>query len=138
MHKLFILIFLLASLVLSTDSSSVFAKDTVKYRCGIANGFPPYQYRDDEGHSLGLDYEVARLVFKKAGLDVVFIQDNWEHLLFNLVHKRDVIDILFGAEVTSERLKLLDFTIPYYKRRIVLFTLKGSSIKKIESKKVVN
>lgn len=115
-----------------SGQSLLFAEETTIYRCGIANGFPPYQYTDKNGQIAGLDFEVASLVFKTAGLKVTFVQDNWENLLFNLVHKRDLVDMLCGAEITPERQKHLDFTIPYHSRRAVLFILKESPIKKIE------
>ncbi len=113
-------------------AQAVFAQDKTNYSCGIATGFPPYQFVDQSGKSSGLDVEVASLVFEKAMLSVSMLQDDWEILLFNLVHKRKMVDMLCGAEITEERQKLLDFTIPYYNRRTVLFTLKSRPIKKIE------
>lgn len=108
------------------------AQEKPNYICGVATGFPPYQFIDQAGKSSGLDVEVTELVFKKAGLKVSLYQDDWEVLLFNLVHKKKMIDMLCGAEITSERQALLDFTVPYYKRRTVLFTLKNYPLKRVE------
>lgn len=123
-----ILLFLFSFLVFSES----FANDKNQYICGVAKGFPPYQFIDQNGKSAGLDVEITALVFKTASLDVLFSQDDWEVLLFNLVHKKKMIDMLCGAEITTEREQLLDFTISYYKRRTVLFSLKTNPIKKIE------
>lgn len=104
----------------------------ISYSCGIAKGFPPYQYVDSKGQSAGLDVEVANIVFKTAGIKVNFVQDNWESLLSNLIYNKKSIQMLSGAEITDERKKFLNFTVPYYKRRSAIFTLKGSPYKKIE------
>lgn len=106
-------------------------KGEVQYRCGIAVGFPPYQYVDDKGKPAGIDYEIASMVFKKAGLKVTFVQDEWEFLLSSIIHRSENIDMLCGAEISPERTGLLEFTEPYYKRHIVLFTLKNSPIKNL-------
>lgn len=133
MQRLMIIVLYFATLWLgSSGQSFLLAEETPTYRCGIANGFPPYQYTNKNGHGAGLDFEVATLVFKTAGLKVAFVHDDWENLLFNLIHKRDLVDMLCGAEITPERQKHLDFTIPYHSRRAVLFILKDSPIKNIE------
>lgn len=101
------------------------------YNCGVATGFPPYQYKNKQGQIAGMDVEITRMVFKTAGLNVKYVQNDWEELLFLLYHNTKVVDMLCGAEFGSEREKYLDFTVPFYKRRTVLFILKESSINKI-------
>lgn len=107
---------------------SLFPTVKADYLCGIASGFPPYQFTDDNGKPTGLDYEVAVLVFKSTGINVEFIQTNWDDILFSLAHKTGKIDMLCGTEITAERLKIFDFTIPYNKRYAAIFTLKNSEI----------
>lgn len=119
-----ILIFLFSSLAL--------ANTKMTYLCGVANGFPPYQSVDSSGKAVGLDVEVAALVFKTAGLQVEFVHDDWENLLFNLIHKKTNIDMLCGVEITPERQRKLNFTTPYFKRKTVLFVLKDGPVKKLE------
>lgn len=121
----FIIIMLLAFSPIGARSTEV------EYRCGIALGYPPYQHTDALGNPAGIDYEVAKLVFKTARLKVKFVQSEWDHLLSNIIYKTGNIDALCGAEITEERKARLDFSDPYYKRKIVLFTLKNSSIYKI-------
>lgn len=100
-------------------------------RCGIAIGFPPYQYVDRAGNATGIDVDIAKLVFKTAGLKIKFIPGEWDFLLSNLIYKTGEIDLVCGAEINEKRASLLDFSDPFYKRHIVLFTLKKSSIYKI-------
>lgn len=128
MKNIFRLIFA-STLLLS--SSLLYGQDKKIFNCGVATGFPPYQYVDKNGRPAGLDIEVAELVFKTAGLKVQFIQDNWENLLFNLIHKQKSVDMLCGAEVSPERQKRLAFSTPYFKRRTVMFVLKNGPIKNL-------
>ena len=98
------------------------------YRCGIAVGFPPYQYTSPEGRPAGMDFDVARLVFKEAGLEVTFVQNDWDDLLFTLAHRTGDIDLLCGTEASAERQALFDFSEPYYMRHITVFVLESSPI----------
>lgn len=104
---------------------------TPPVRCGIAIGFPPYQYVDRAGQAAGIDVEVAKLVFKTAGLKIEFVPGEWDFLLSSLIYKTGEIDLVCGAEINEKRVSLLDFSDPFYKRHIVLFTLKKSPINKI-------
>lgn len=124
MKKIFIVfLFLLTQIVNGKE------KDT--YICGIATGFPPYQYETSANEPAGIDYEVTKLVFEKAGLKVKFIQKPWDDLLFSLMHNEGKIDFLCGTEISSIRKKVLDFSIPYYERNIVIFTLPQNNITSI-------
>lgn len=117
-------------ILLMSFATSAGAKDINEYRCGFAIGYPPYQYVNN-GSAEGIDVDVAKLVFKTAGLKVSFIPGEWDELLSNLVHRTQNIDMLCGAEISDKRKALLDFSEPYYLRHIVLFTLKKSPITKV-------
>jgi polar amino acid transport system substrate-binding protein len=101
------------------------------YRCGIAVGFPPYQYADANNQPAGIDYDITTLVFKEAGLNIVFVQSDWDDVLFSLAHRTGKVDLICGAEISAARRQLFDFSDTYYTRHAVLFTLKKSSIEKI-------
>ena len=120
-------------LLLSTSGLLVEADPGVKrqYLCGIAVGFPPYQYSDMSGGPAGIDYEIAKLVFSGAGLEVSFVQSDWDDVMFSLVHRTGKVDMLCGAEISDMRKQLFDFSVPYYSRHTVLFTLENSRIRGI-------
>lgn len=101
------------------------------FRCGIAVGFPPYQYTSPEGRPAGIDFEVTRLVFREAGMEVKFVQKEWDDLLFSLAHRTGEIDLLCGAEVSDERKALFDFSEPYYARHIAIFIPETSTVSSI-------
>lgn len=102
-------------------------------KCGVASGFPPYQYTNDKGEVTGIDVEIAKLVFKTAGIKAVFISGEWDFFISNLVHNTGAIDMLVGAEFNERRSQFMDFSTPLHLRRTNLFVLKDSSYSTIES-----
>ena len=100
------------------------------YTCGIAIGFPPYQFQIND-QAAGFDVDVAQLISKKMDLEFSFSQDNWDHTVAKLrFHK---IDFIAGMEATGIRRKLFDFTVPYYYRYDVIFIKKNDGeINKVE------
>ena len=116
--------------VLAASGLSVESDPAIKrrYLCGMAVGFPPYQYSDASGSPAGIDYEIARLIFREAGLDVDFIQSDWDDVMFSLAHRTGRVDVLCGAEISEERRRLFDFSVPCYVRHTVVFTLVNSRI----------
>lgn len=108
------------------------AAEQAPFKCGVAVGFPPYQYVNDKGDITGLDVEIAKLVFKTAGLKVTFVAHEWDHLVSNLIHHTDYIDMLVGAEFDEKRAQLMSFTTPLYLRHTNLFVLKNSHYKSTE------
>ena len=110
---------LLAALLLCL-SLPVLAKHTPEERCGVATGFPPYQFSID-GETTGFDADVARLIFQRLGKAFQFRQQSWD-LVFNELRFGD-IELIAGMEVNALRNKFFDFTRPYYSRYDVIFIL---------------
>jgi ABC-type amino acid transport substrate-binding protein len=105
--------------------------------CGIAVGYPPYQYADAQGRPTGLDADVARLVFQELGLPLRFDQKPWDEVYLGLVHKSGDVDVLCGAEVNEGRKALFEFSEPYYQRAVVVFVAQKSpylSVKDLEGR----
>lgn len=122
---------MLAFTMLIAGFAVLYAADKTEYSCGIALGYPPYQFVGVKGETVGIDYEVTKAVFEGAGLKVKFVQESWDDVMFGLVHNTGKVDLLCGAEINEERKKWLDFSDSYYSRNIVIFTLKNSKIEKI-------
>ncbi|HSC80251.1 MAG TPA: transporter substrate-binding domain-containing protein [Chitinolyticbacter sp.] len=89
--------------------------------CGVADGYPPYQYRDAQGHPAGLDVDVARLVFARAGHELRFTQDNFDELISRMAFHVGRLDGLCGAELSVERARRFAFSRPYFARRSLVF-----------------
>jgi polar amino acid transport system substrate-binding protein len=94
--------------------------------CGVALGFPPYQFQGSNGLPQGIDVEVASLVFSKLDLPYQIEQANWDDLFLSLIHKTGRVRVLAGAELNDERKVYMAFSHPYYTRFAGIFVRKES------------
>lgn len=80
----------------------------------------PWTYHDEEDRLVGYDVEVAQLIAEKLGVEASFVEGEWDGLLAGLDSGR--YDMMVnGVDVTEERQKKYDFTIPYaYNRTAVI------------------
>lgn len=92
------------------------------YICGVSDGFPPYQFKSMQGVADGFDIEVLKLISNKTGDKFSFYQANWDNVVSNLAHTKK-LDCAVGMEITDIRVKLFDFTVPYYYRHTAIFVL---------------
>lgn len=97
--------------------------------CGIASGYPPYQYSDNE-ELKGIDYKIAKKISNEIDLEVRFVQGEWDSVLNQL--RVGNLDIIVGMEVTDSREKLFLFSKILYYRKEVIFTLEDSNIEKLD------
>ena len=76
-----------------------------------AESYPPYLFRDEDGHPTGLVADEWALWEKKTGVHVDLEPINWSDALRRVASgDADVIDTLFWS---SERARTLDFTAPF-------------------------
>lgn len=101
--------------------------------CGLALGYPPYQFTTDKGEPTGIDAEVTRLVFQELGKPFQFKQTKWDDVYLALLHNTGAVDLLCGAEINAERQTFFDFSQPYYERSVVIFVKSGSSYQQIDN-----
>ncbi len=97
--------------------------------CGVAAGFPPYQFTRD-GAAAGFDVDVAAAVCSRIGAAVRFEQGNWDNIL-NLL-RFGKIDMVTGMEINAFRNDYFEFSIPYATRHDVIFVAVGSTAHTVE------
>ena len=106
-------------------------------KCGVAEGFPPYQYQYS-GRPTGLDVDVLQLVNKHLSEDISIYQAEWLEVLASV--RFGGLDCVAGIEMNEDRKQFLQFTEPYYTRDAILVTLEGRSeintLKDLHLKKV--
>ncbi|WNO10643.1 transporter substrate-binding domain-containing protein [Teredinibacter sp. KSP-S5-2] len=108
-------------------SINVSADDLV---CGIANGFPPYQYQS-LGVVSGFDADVLRLVVSRTNKNLKFAPGKWDDVINYL--RIGKVDCISGMEINELRKKYFDFTTEYYHRYDVVFVrADDDSIKTID------
>ena len=105
----------------------------------IANemDWEPFDY-NQFGKHLGLSIDYIKLLFDKVGLKYEFINGyTWEELLALFENKK--IDVMPAMYKTQKRLEFTNFTNPYYKNSLGIFTRKASpirSLKNLQNKKI--
>ncbi len=128
-------IFFWVILVISTVAGSTSCADELV--CGIATGFPPYQFREG-GEVTGFDADVVRLVLNQLEEEGAFYQDSWDDVVGKLRYGN--IDFIAGMEISGVRKKVFEFSTVYYHRYTVIFVrADNSDIRSVEDlyKKVI-
>lgn len=84
-----------------------------KFTYACSGGYPPFNYKDDDGNLVGFDVEIANALAEKMGVEAEGITTEWDGIIGGLTGKR--FDCILGSmAVTEERLKQISFTDPYY------------------------
>lgn len=82
-------------------------------RVGVDLTYPPYNYLDQANQPAGFDVELVKLISKKTGKDVSFLDTRFENLILGV--SGDQFDIVASTlYVTSQRAKQIDY-VPYMK-----------------------
>ena len=102
------------------------------YNVGIANGFPPFQFKNINKEVTGFDAAVINLLFQKIDEKFIFQQMKWQDVIGSLMFT-DKLDCVTGMEITNSRKKYFDFTSAYSFRRNVLFvSAENNNIKQLK------
>lgn len=92
----------------------------------------PWTYHDESDELVGYDVEVGRAIAEKLGVEVSFVEGEWDGLLAGLSAGR--YDIMVnGVDIDPQRQEAYDFSIPYaYNRTAVITTTENSDIQTLE------
>ena len=85
------------------DSDLAYVKDKGTLIVGITD-YAPMDYKDENGEWTGFDAEFARLVGEKLGVEVEFIEINWDNKFFELETKN--IDCIWNGMTITEEVTL--------------------------------
>ena len=133
-----IMIMVLGTLVMtgcggSSDKSA--DKDTLVV--GLDDTFAPMGFRDENGDLVGFDIDLANAVGEELGMKVEFKPIDWDAKEIEL--KSGTIDCVWnGMSVTPERKESMALTDKYLNNKIVLMTLKTSSIDVTDASQLAN
>lgn len=81
-----------------------------------ANGAVPIA--DSPDYAYGYDVMMAKYIAEKLGLELEIVKLDWDSLV-PAVQSGTVDCVIAGQSITSERLKQVDFTTPYYYASII-------------------
>lgn len=96
-----------AALVAMTTSATA---QTI--RMGTEGAYPPYNFINDNGEVDGLERELGDLLCEIAGLECVWVTNDWDSIIPNLV-SGNYDTIIAGMSITDERDEVIDFTQEY-------------------------
>ncbi len=79
----------------------------------------PWTYHDENDELTGYDVEVARAIAERLGVEVTFVEGEWDGLFAGLDADRYDL-VVNGVDITDERAEKYDFTEPYAYNRIAI------------------
>ena len=94
-----------------TDSDLEYIKEKGTLVVGITN-FAPMDYPDENGEWIGFDADMAREFAKYLGVDVQFIEIDWDNKILEINNKS--IDCVWnGMTLRPEVTEAMDCSVPY-------------------------
>ena len=104
----------------ATDSDLEYVKNNGKLVIGITD-FDPMDYKDANGEWIGFDADMAKLVAEKLGVEVEFIEIDWDNKILELEAKS--IDVVWnGMTLTSEVMNAMQCSNAYCNNAQVVVT----------------
>ena len=103
-----------------SDGDVAYIVDKGTLIVGITD-FAPMDYKDDNGNWIGFDADMAKLVAEKLGVEIEFIEINWDNKVFELDGK--AIDVVWnGMTLTDAMLEAMECSTPYCNNAQVVVT----------------
>ena len=94
-----------------TDSDYEYVKSKGKLVVGVTD-FEPMDYRDADGNWIGFDADMAKAFAEKLGVDVEFVEIEWDNKILELNSK--TIDCVWnGMTLTEEALSSMECSDAY-------------------------
>lgn len=130
----FIAILLISFLILGTTEAYATVYEIKTISVVMDDNYPPYSFRDGEGKLQGITIDQWKLFESKTGIKVVITAMEWSKAYSSMLNKEfDVIDTI---SYNTQREKLFDYTKPYAKIDVPIFSQKNiSGITNVESLK---
>ncbi|MCR5774074.1 MAG: transporter substrate-binding domain-containing protein [Lachnospiraceae bacterium] len=119
----------------ASDSDVEYIKGKGSLIVGITD-FAPMDYKDDNGKWIGFDADLARLVGEDLGVEVQFVEIDWDNKILELDNKS--IDVVWnGMTLTDEVASAMACTKPYLNnaQTVVVKADKASEYKTVDDVK---
>jgi len=95
-----------------------------------SGGYPPFNFMTESNDVDGFDVDVAKEIAKRLNLELDYVTTAWDGIIEGLRAGR-YNGILGSMAITEERLKIVDFSDPYYYSGAQIIVHKDSGIKGI-------
>lgn len=101
-------------------------KETKTISFAMSGGYPPFNFYNSDNQLVGFDVDVAKEVAKRLGVEFKPVTTEWSGIIEGL--RSGAYDGILGSmAVTEQRLKVVNFSTPYYYSGAQLVVRKGSS-----------
>ncbi len=94
--------------------------------------YPPFESIDSNNKIIGFDIDIANMICKKLDVICTFTNQSFDSLILSLKMRR-FDAVISGIDITSERKKQVDFSIPYYDNSATFFVLNTNAINNTSS-----
>lgn len=114
----------------SAINSDINSLDAIQKRgkliVGIKDNLPPLGFRDRNGNLVGLEIELARELAKELNIPIEFVPLKNRDRLSALANNQ--VDLAIAQiTVTTNRTRLVDFSLPYYTDSTIAIAKQGST-----------
>lgn len=109
-----------------TDQERAWLADHQELRLGVDTSWPPFEYRDENGHYQGLAADYVRLIQDRLSVKVKLIEPPRWGMVLELARDNQ-LDLVPGVMSTPERQKYLAFTRPYIDFPMVILAHEGGA-----------
>lgn len=119
---------LLATGCQETQSDSLTrVKDAGEISFAMSGGYPPFNFYNTENQLVGFDVDVASEVAKRLGVKLKPVTTEWSGIIEGL--RSGAYDGILGSmAVTDDRLKVVNFSTPYYYSGAQIMVKDGSAL----------
>lgn len=101
------------------------------YTIGFADGYPPYQFKDERGRAAGLDIDLTRALFSELSITPKIVQGRWDDMI-SMLRRNIELDLVGGMEKSAARQTWFAFSSPLYNRKgVIVVPARDSTIRGI-------
>ena len=105
------LMMILSLTAVAEETDKAYVVNKGKLVVGITD-FAPMDYRDDNGEWIGFDADVARAFATELGVDIEFVEIDWDNKILELDGK--AVDCIWnGMTLTEPVLAAMECSVPY-------------------------
>lgn len=128
-YKFFkLIIFLLCYINLISADFSLFEPEKKIYKIATDINFPPFEFRDENGELKGIEIDLLKALAEDQNFEYEILELGFQNSL-EALNKGEVDMVFASVDITEERKKKYDFSLPYFTTSVSLAVEKTSTIK---------
>ena len=106
-------------------------------KIGTEGAYPPWNAKDESGKLIGFEVELANWLCIYMKADCTIVEQDWDGMIPGLI-MRKYDAIMAGMSITSERMKVINFSQGYADEVAQLAVMKGSSLEGMDTPSGIN